>query len=128
MCINSVYLRLHDDDGTRIGTLATYMPALPAAVIDLLARGDAGMFERMAGLIEPGRRQAAILFADLQAYAKDKVVFLISHLLYHFPQMRQVIFMDNGGAAVGTHEVLLASVPVYRQLYESQTGGQQHEA
>ena len=68
------------------------------------------------------------VFADLQAYAKDKVVFLISHRLYHFPQMRQVIFMENGGAAVGTHEVLLASVPAYRQLYESQTGGQQHEA
>ena len=67
------------------------------------------------------------VFANLQAYAKDKVVFLISHRLYHFPQMQQVIFMENGQTAVGTHEELLTAVPAYRQLYESQTGGQQHE-
>ena len=67
------------------------------------------------------------VFANLQAYAKDKVVFLISHRLYHFPQMRQVIFMEDGKTTVGTHEELLASVPVYRQLYESQAGGQTHE-
>ena len=29
------------------------------------------------------------VFANLQEYAKDKVVFLISHRLYHFPQMQQ---------------------------------------
>lgn len=75
------------------------------------------------------------VFADLQEYAKDKVVFLISHRLYHFPQMRQVIFMDGGKTTVGTHDELMVSVPVYRQLYESQTvrkGGdldeEQHEA
>ena len=65
------------------------------------------------------------VFANLQTYAKDKVVFLISHRLYHFPQMRQVIFMEDGRTAVGTHEELMASEPVYRQLYESQTEGEQ---
>ena len=67
------------------------------------------------------------VFANLQEYAKDKAVFLISHRLYHFPQMQRVIFMEDGKTTVGTHEELLASVPAYRQLYESQTGGQQHE-
>lgn len=67
------------------------------------------------------------VFANLQDYAKDKVVFLISHRLYHFPQMQRVIFMEDGQTTVGTHEELLAAVPAYRQLYESQTGGQQHE-
>ena len=62
------------------------------------------------------------IFAELQAYARDKVVFLISHRLYHFPQMQQIIFMGGGRTAVGTHEELMAAVPVYRQLYESQTG------
>ena len=65
------------------------------------------------------------VFADLQAYAEDKVVFLISHRLYHFPQMRQVIFMEDGKTTVGTHEELMASVPAYRQLYECQTEGEQ---
>ena len=62
------------------------------------------------------------VFADLQAYAKDKVVFLISHRLYHFPRMQKIIFMDGGKTTVGTHEELMVSAPVYRQLYESQTG------
>ena len=62
------------------------------------------------------------VFADLQAYAKDKVVFLISHRLYHFPRMQKIIFMDGVKTTVGTHEELMASAPVYRQLYESQTG------
>ena len=64
------------------------------------------------------------VFANLQAYSKDKVVFLISHRLYHFPQMKKVIFMEEGKAIAGTHEELMASVPAYRQLYESQTGGE----
>ena len=73
------------------------------------------------------RRTEDTVFANLQEYAKDKVVFLISHRLYHFPQMQRVIFMEDGKTTVGTHEELLAAVPAYRQLYESQTGGQQHE-
>ncbi len=62
------------------------------------------------------------IFAELQAYARDKVVFLISHRLYHFPQMQQIIFMEGGRTTVGTHKELMAAVPVYRQLYENQTG------
>ena len=68
-----------------------------------------------------------MVFADLQAYAKDKVVFLISHRLYHFPRMQKIIFMDGGKTTVGTHEKLMASAPVYRQLYESQTGQKEDE-
>ena len=69
------------------------------------------------------RKTEDAVFANLQAYAKDKVVFLISHRLYHFPQMQQVIFMEDGKTTVGTHDELMASVPTYRWLYESQTGG-----
>ena len=65
------------------------------------------------------------VFANLQGYARDKVVFLISHRLYHFPEMRQVIFMEDGRTTVGTHEELMAAVPAYRQLYENQMGGEQ---
>ena len=59
--------RIVGAEGERIGTAFVYAPALPARVIDLLVRGDERMHERMANLIEPGRRTAAILFADLQA-------------------------------------------------------------
>ena len=73
------------------------------------------------------RKTEDTVFANLQDYAKDKVVFLISHRLYHFPQMQKVIFMEDGKTVVGTHEELMETVPAYRHLYESQTGGEQHE-
>ena len=73
------------------------------------------------------RKTEDAIFANLRDYAKDKVVFLISHRLYHFPQMQKVIFMEDGKAAVGTHEELMADVPAYRRLYESQTGGDRNE-
>jgi class 3 adenylate cyclase len=58
--------RLHDPSGELLGTVHIFSSALPATVLHLVARGDEGMFARMARLVEPGRRQAAILFADLQ--------------------------------------------------------------
>jgi class 3 adenylate cyclase len=60
-------VRLREADGTPIGAAYMYGSALPASLLALVARGDAGMFERMARLVEPGRQEAAILFADLQA-------------------------------------------------------------
>ena len=73
------------------------------------------------------RKTEDLVFSNLKKYAEDKVIFLISHRLYHFPEMTQVLFLEDGKAAVGTHRALLASVPAYRRLYESQTGGMQHE-
>ena len=74
------------------------------------------------------RRTEDEVFARLKACAQDRVVILISHRLYHFPELRQIMFMQDGKADVGTHEALCASVPAYRALYESQTGGAAHEA
>lgn len=65
--VNCDARRIAAADGSRIGTANVYTPALPATVLDLLARGDERMYERMARLVTPGRRAAAILFADLQA-------------------------------------------------------------
>ena len=74
------------------------------------------------------RRTEDEVFARLKACAQDRVVILISHRLYHFPELRQIVFMQDGKADVGTHEALCASVPAYRALYESQMGGAAHEA
>lgn len=74
------------------------------------------------------RRTEDEVFARLKACAQDRVVILISHRLYHFPELKQIVFMQGGKADVGTHEALCASVPAYRALYESQTGGAAHEA
>ena len=73
------------------------------------------------------RKTEDILFEKLKDYADDKIVFLISHRLYHFPQMKKIIFMDGGKAIVGSHDELMIAVPAYRHLYENQIGGQHSE-
>ncbi|MEA2478286.1 MAG: adenylate cyclase [Thermoleophilaceae bacterium] len=57
--------RVLDERGEVLGYLIIYGPSLPASVLGLLTRGDASMFERMASLADPGRRQAAVLFGAL---------------------------------------------------------------
>ena len=112
--IGSSGTRLSGGQAQRLALARTLAHARPVLVLD----------DPFSAL---DRKTEDTVFANLQEYAKDKVVFLISHRLYHFPQMRQVIFMDDGKTTVGTHAELMASVPVYRQLYESQTGGAKHE-
>jgi class 3 adenylate cyclase len=50
-----------------MGAVYLYGSNLPATLLPLLTRGNRAMFERMARLVEPGRREAAVLFADVQA-------------------------------------------------------------
>ena len=65
--VNYISVRVHDEAGDFLGTVGLYGPSLPARVLALVARGNPGMFERMSRLVMPGRRRAAVLFADLQA-------------------------------------------------------------
>ena len=55
----------HESGGELVGTSLLYGADLPATLLALLARGDSGMFSRMARLVEPARRSAAILFVDI---------------------------------------------------------------
>jgi class 3 adenylate cyclase len=62
-----VGIRLRDPGGRLLGTALLYAPDLPASILLMVTRGDREMFARMARLVDPGRRRAAILFADLQS-------------------------------------------------------------
>jgi class 3 adenylate cyclase len=62
-----VAMRLFSDDGEFMGTAYLYGASLPARLLAFVTRGSQAMFTRMAELVEPGRRVAAVLFADLQA-------------------------------------------------------------
>jgi class 3 adenylate cyclase len=65
--VECFHFRLHAEDGEVLGMLVISSLGLPASVTALLTRGDAKMLQRMADLYEPGRRQAAVLFTDLEA-------------------------------------------------------------
>lgn len=64
--VRGLTMRIHSHEGTPLGILMIYGSALPARILALVARGDENMFMRMADLVRPGRRKAAVLFADLQ--------------------------------------------------------------
>jgi class 3 adenylate cyclase len=65
--VNYVAERVHDDDGELVGYVFLYGLDVPASISVLLMRGDRTMHERMAALVHPGPRSAAVLFADLEA-------------------------------------------------------------
>lgn len=73
------------------------------------------------------RRTEEEIFAHLREMAKDCVVLLISHRLYLFPQMDQVLWMEKGRVMAGTHEELLHKQPDYAAIYQAQEGGEPNE-
>lgn len=69
------------------------------------------------------------IMANLRALANDSVILLLSHRLNCFPEMDQVLWMEQGTVRCGTHESLLRDCPAYANLYWAQTkGGDGHEA
>ena len=72
------------------------------------------------------RRTEAEIFYNLRELAAHGIVLLISHRLYLFPEMDQVIWMDGGRQTVGTHQSLMESVPDYAALFRAQKGETQH--
>lgn len=57
------------------------------------------------------RSTEAEIFQKLRQAASGCAIVLISHRLYLFPQLDQVIWMENGHASVGTHQELLNTEP-----------------
>ena len=68
------------------------------------------------------------VFTNLKTMTQDSIVLLISHRLYLFSQLNQVIWMDGQQEIVGSHETLMQSVPEYAKLYHTQEGVQGHES
>jgi class 3 adenylate cyclase len=63
---DGVRVRVQDDNGALAGSLIIAKPAVPGAVLGMLALGDRRLFDRLLELVRPQRRSVAILFADLE--------------------------------------------------------------
>lgn len=69
------------------------------------------------------------LYQNLRQMASDSIILLISHRLSLFSELDGVIWMENGHAAISTHEDLMRTNPNYAHLYRVQAeGGQMCEA
>ena len=60
------------------------------------------------------------VFRHLKELSKNRIVFLISHRLRLFPEMDQVIWLDQRQADCSTHEQLMKDNPLYQKLYFDQ--------
>ena len=65
--VNVLFTAVRDRNGEFAGCLMVSFMAVRPNLITLLARGKEQMYERMARLIEPRARQAAVLFCDLHS-------------------------------------------------------------
>ena len=74
------------------------------------------------------RRTEEEVFDNLKKLAADSIVILLSHRLYLFPRMSQVLWMEDGKVAVGTHEQLMTKFPEYARLYEAQADTQEMDS
>ncbi len=63
------------------------------------------------------------VFENLRKLAADSIVILISHRLYLFPQMDQVIWMNNGKITAADHAALMKNEPEYAALFAEQSTG-----
>ena len=66
------------------------------------------------------RRTEKQVFEHVKAYSKDRIVFLISHRLYLFPELNQVIWMDRKMGVCKSHERMMAENLQYAELYRAQ--------
>lgn len=62
----------------------------------------------------------ALIFSNLRLLAADSIVLLISHRLSLFPQMDQVLWIENGTVVADSHYHMMESNAHYRMLYEAQ--------
>ena len=62
----------------------------------------------------------ACIFANLRLWAQSSIVLLISHRLSLFPQMDQVLWIENGTVSAAGHCDLIQTNAYYRMLYEAQ--------
>ena len=66
------------------------------------------------------RKTEAEIYRNLRLWAKDRIVLLISHRLAMFPELDQVLWMEDGTVTAGTHEELLRTKAQYRRFVEAQ--------
>lgn len=107
--VGSSGLRLSGGQAQRLALARTLCHARPVLVLD----------DPFSALDRETEWQ---VFQNLRTQASQCIVILISHRLYLFPEMDQVIWMSEGKGRIGTHRELMALEPEYRKLYQEQGG------
>lgn len=108
--VGSSGVRLSGGQAKRLALARTLAHKRPVLILD----------DPFAALDQPTEAQ---VYENLRAMAGDSIIVLISHRLYLFPQMSQVLWMEHGRVTAGSHERLMEQVPEYAGLYLEQMEG-----
>ena len=98
-------VRARSPEGTPAATVYIYGSNLPAGLLAMVTRGRLTHFQRMARLVEPGPREAAILFADVEASGQLSRRLSSStyfEFIRRFSSASEDTIIDGGGI-VGDH-------------------------
>ena len=69
-------------------------------------------------------RTDALIRAGFRSFIPETTKLIIAQRIASVQDADMILVMDNGRvSASGTHEELLVSSPIYREVYEQQTGG-----
>lgn len=114
--IGSGGIRLSGGQAARLALARTLCHRRPVLVLD----------DPFAAL---DRQTEVQVFRNLRELAGESTLILLSHRLYLFPEMNQVLWMEDGRVTAGTHASLLQEIPAYRTLYaEQEEGGADDES
>lgn len=113
--VGSSGVLLSGGQGQRLALARTLCHSRPLLILD----------DPFSALDRDTERQ---LFDHLKALSKESIVILLSHRLYLFPELDQIVWMENGLVQVGSHAALLERAPEYAKLYREQEEGEHHEA
>ncbi|MDQ3741658.1 MAG: adenylate/guanylate cyclase domain-containing protein [Actinomycetota bacterium] len=97
--------RMVGTDGQVIGNAFMYGSALPASVLWFVNQGDQRMFHRITELTEPGRRPAAVLFADIEgstSLSRRMASAAYFDLIRNLTRACDAAILDAGGV-IGKH-------------------------
>ncbi|MGO5541664.1 ABC transporter ATP-binding protein [Blautia sp. HCP3S3_H10_1] len=103
-------VRLSGGQAQRLALARTLCHAKPLLILD----------DPFSALDRATERQ---VFDHLKELTADSIVILLSHRLYLFPELDQIVWMENGHGRTGTHKELMQSQPEYAKLYLEQEGG-----
>ena len=105
--VGSSGVRLSGGQAKRLALARTLCHNTPILILD----------DPFSALDKATERQ---VFENLKAQAQNQIILLLSHRLYLFPQLAQVLWMEGGHVLTGTHETLLEQVPEYRRIEQAQ--------
>lgn len=103
-------VRLSGGQGQRLALARTLAHKKPLLILD----------DPFSALDRTTEKQ---VFENLRKLAADSIVILISHRLYLFPQVDQVIWMNNGKITAADHAALMKNEPEYAVLFAEQSTG-----